>query len=61
MIAGVPDLVSYLSGICTLEPGDLLFTGTPAGVGDAQGRCLQAGQTIVSEIGGIGRLENRCI
>ncbi|MDP7551526.1 MAG: fumarylacetoacetate hydrolase family protein [Acidimicrobiales bacterium] len=61
MIAGVPDLVSYLSGICTLEPGDLLFTGTPAGVGDAQGRCLRVGQTVVSEIGGVGRLVNRCV
>tara|TARA_B100000315_G_scaffold253216_1_gene291568 strand:+ start:550 stop:1485 length:936 start_codon:yes stop_codon:yes gene_type:complete len=60
MIAGVPDLVSYLSGICTLYPGDLVFTGTPAGVGDAQGRCLRVGQTVVSEIEGVGRLENRC-
>jgi len=61
MIAGVPELVSYLSGICTLFPGDLVFTGTPAGVGDAQGRCLRAGQVVESQIGGVGRLVNHCV
>ena len=33
LIFGVPKLVSYLSSICTLSPGDLIFTGTPDGVG----------------------------
>ena len=33
MILPVPDIVSYLSGVFTLEPGDLIFTGTPEGVG----------------------------
>ena len=32
MIHDIPELVSYLSGCCTLEPGDVILTGTPAGV-----------------------------
>ena len=61
MILGVPGLVAYLSEVCTLEPGDLVFTGTPAGVGDPQGRCLEVGQLVESEIPGVGRLANRCV
>ncbi len=60
MITGVPELLAYVSGICTLEPGDLVFTGTPAGVGEAQGRWLTPGQTVESSIEGVGRLVNRC-
>ena len=61
MILGVPDLIAYLSEVCTLEPGDLVFTGTPAGVGAPQGRCLKVGQLVESEIPGVGRLANRCV
>lgn len=61
MIVGVRQLVAYLSGVCTLEPGDLVFTGTPAGVGDAQGRCLRRGQRIQSHIAGVGHMVNDCI
>ena len=57
---GVPGLVEFLSGVCTLEPGDLVFTGTPAGVGAAQGRCLRVGQSVESHIAGVGRLDNLC-
>ncbi|QYN22636.1 fumarylacetoacetate hydrolase family protein [Amycolatopsis sp. DSM 110486] len=56
----VPALVSYLSSILPLLPGDVIFTGTPAGVGmgrDPQ-RYLVPGTTLVSEIEGIGRLRN---
>ena len=60
MILGVPSLVAFLSGVCTLEPGDLVFTGTPAGVGAAQGRCLRVGQSVESHIAGVGRLDNLC-
>ncbi len=56
------DLVVYLSQILTLDPGDLIFTGTPGGVG--QGLVppvfLEAGQTVTSSIEGIGSLTNRC-
>jgi acylpyruvate hydrolase len=56
------DLVAYLSRILTLEPGDLIFTGTPAGVGQAlvPPVFLQAGQTVTSSIEGIGELVNTC-
>jgi acylpyruvate hydrolase len=56
------ELVSYLSHIVTLQPGDLIFTGTPAGVG--QGRVppvfLSEGQTVTSTIESIGSLVNHC-
>ncbi len=63
MIFGVPALVAYLSKWCTLEPGDLIFTGTPAGVGSTRDprRYLAAGEEIVSTIEGIGTMRNRCV
>lgn len=63
MIFSVTELVVYLSRYCTLEPGDLIFTGTPAGVGSVrEPRCyLEPGQEIVSSIEGIGSLRNRCV
>lgn len=61
LIFDVPTLIAYLSGICTLEPGDLIFTGTPSGVGAAQGRFLQPGDVITTEVEGIGSMTNRCV
>jgi len=61
LIFDVPHLISYLSGICTLEPGDLIFTGTPDGVGMARGRMLRDGDVIVSGAEVIGSLRNRCV
>ncbi|MGO9874732.1 MAG: fumarylacetoacetate hydrolase family protein [Acidimicrobiia bacterium] len=61
LIFTIPTLVSYLSSICTLYPGDLIFTGTPAGVGMARGRYLAAGEVIVSGADVIGELRNRCV
>jgi 2-keto-4-pentenoate hydratase/2-oxohepta-3-ene-1,7-dioic acid hydratase in catechol pathway len=60
LIFGVPRLVSYLSSICTLFPGDLIFTGTPDGVGMARGRFLAQGDEIVTTVEGVGELRNRC-
>lgn len=60
MIFDVPFLVSYLSDILTLQPGDLIFTGTPNGVGMALGETLKPGDVITSSIEGIGAMENRC-
>jgi 2-keto-4-pentenoate hydratase/2-oxohepta-3-ene-1,7-dioic acid hydratase in catechol pathway len=62
MIFGVPELVEFLSGLCTLAPGDLIFTGTPSGVGSTRSprRYLRDGDVIVSTIEGIGTLTNRC-
>lgn len=61
LIFGVPELISYLSSICTLSPGDLIFTGTPDGVGMARGRFLTPGDEIVTTVSGVGELHNRCI
>ncbi len=61
LIFSVPELIAYLSGICTLATGDLIFTGTPEGVGAASGVYLQPGDTITSTIEGIGTITNRCV
>ena len=57
----VAEIVSYLSSILTLYPGDLIFTGTPGGVGHAQGLYLKPGDVITSEIEGLGTMENPCV
>jgi 2-keto-4-pentenoate hydratase/2-oxohepta-3-ene-1,7-dioic acid hydratase in catechol pathway len=61
LIVDVPALIEYLSGILTLLPGDLIFTGTPSGVGMADGRFLAAGDVLESTIEGLGTLRNRCV
>lgn len=61
LIFTIPELVSYLSGICTLVPGDLIFTGTPSGVGGPRGRFLRDGEMLVSGAEVIGTLNNRCV
>jgi 2,4-didehydro-3-deoxy-L-rhamnonate hydrolase len=61
LIFSIPVLVEYLSSICTLEPGDLIFTGTPAGVGMGRGRFLAPGDVIDSGAEVIGALRNRCV
>ena len=61
LIFDVPDLISYLSGICTLEPGDLIFTGTPSGVGAVTQNFLKPGDVVVTTIEGIGTMTNRCV
>lgn len=63
LIFGVPKLVAYLAHVFTLTPGDLIFTGTPPGVG--MGRepqlWLKQGDQVICEIDGLGRLENPVI
>ena len=61
LIFSIPILVAYLSSICTLYPGDLIFTGTPSGVGMARGRYLAPGERIVSGADVIGELRNECV
>ena len=58
MIYPVADVVSFLSHIMTLEPGDCLATGTPAGVAVATGKFLQSGDTIECTIEKLGTLTN---
>lgn len=62
-IFSVAQLVSWLSGVCTLEPGDLIFTGTPLGVGYIREppRFLTAGDVLETEIAGIGTMRNVCV
>lgn len=61
LIFAVPELIAYLSSICTLEPGDVVFTGTPAGVGGPRGRFLRDGDVVESGAEVIGELRNRCV
>jgi 2-keto-4-pentenoate hydratase/2-oxohepta-3-ene-1,7-dioic acid hydratase in catechol pathway len=53
MTFSIPELISFLSGIMTLEPGDLIATGTPAGTAP-----LKHGDTVEVEIPGVGILSN---
>lgn len=53
MMFDVPTLISFISNVMTLEPGDIILTGTPAGVSP-----LQPGDTVQVEVEGIGVLEN---
>lgn len=56
MIWNVAELVADVSQHVTLKPGDMLFTGSPAGVGHASGTYLKVGDRIDAEISGLGRL-----
>jgi 2-keto-4-pentenoate hydratase/2-oxohepta-3-ene-1,7-dioic acid hydratase in catechol pathway len=53
MVFDIPTLVSYISGVMTLEPGDLVLTGTPEGVGT-----LAPGDVVEVEIAGVSRVSN---
>lgn len=61
MIFSTAELISFVSSIVPLVPGDIICTGTPAGVGMGRGRFLAAGDVMVAEIDGIGRLENAVV
>ena len=63
MIFGVYPLISYISKSITLEAGDLISTGTPAGVGVfmKQKKMLKPGDTVICEVENIGKLENKII
>lgn len=63
MIFPVAELIAHLSSVCTLHPGDLIFTGTPAGVGVGRDprRFLTPGNVVTSRIDGVGTLVQRCV
>ena len=63
LIFGVPQQIAYLSSIVQLLPGDVIFTGTPGGVGMARKPpvFLKAGDVIESELTGLSRITNRCV
>lgn len=60
-VFSVPELVALLSATVTLCPGDLIFTGTPAGVGQGRSpqRFLQPGDELVTHVDGIGEMRHR--
>jgi len=63
MIFPIDDLVARISAVCPLLPGDLIFTGTPAGVGNRRNppRYLRPGETLVSRVEGIGEIRQRFV
>jgi 2,4-diketo-3-deoxy-L-fuconate hydrolase len=61
LIFDIPYLIAYLSEIVTLKTGDIIFTGTPAGVGVIDGKYLRDGDMLTTSIEGLGTLRNRCV
>ncbi|GIE99991.1 fumarylacetoacetate hydrolase family protein [Paractinoplanes rishiriensis] len=63
MVFDVPALVAYLSSVCPLFPGDLIFTGTPPGVGMGRKppRYLEPGDILESRIDTLGTMRHRCV
>ena len=63
LIFNIPQIIAYLSQIMTLEPGDVIFTGTPPGVGMARKPpvFLKPGDTMDVSIEGLGTLTNHCV
>lgn len=60
MVFGIPEIIEYISSVFTLEPGDVISTGTPGGVGEARTppRWLRPGDHVVVRISGIPELHN---
>jgi 2-keto-4-pentenoate hydratase/2-oxohepta-3-ene-1,7-dioic acid hydratase in catechol pathway len=63
LIFSLPRLIAELSAVLPLLPGDVIFTGTPAGIGATRQppRFLQPGQLLETWIEGVGTMRNRCI
>jgi 2-keto-4-pentenoate hydratase/2-oxohepta-3-ene-1,7-dioic acid hydratase in catechol pathway len=63
MVFGVPELIARLSAVLPLLPGDLIFTGTPAGIGATRqpARFLRPGEVLSSYLEGVGTTANRLI
>jgi 2-keto-4-pentenoate hydratase/2-oxohepta-3-ene-1,7-dioic acid hydratase in catechol pathway len=61
MIYDIPTLIERLSNVVTLLPGDLIFTGTPSGIGNARSpkRFIRPDEVLTSSIEGIGTLVTR--
>ena len=63
LIFKIPELVEFLSSIMTLEPGDIVSTGTPSGVGFSYNppKWLKPGDEVVVRVQGLGELRNICV
>ena len=56
LIFGIPQIISFIAGVMTLFPGDVIATGTPGGIGE-----MQAGDVVEIRIEGIGTLRNTLV
>lgn len=61
LIFNVQDIIAYLSEIVTLNVGDIIFTGTPGGVGVMEGKFLKDGDILSTSIEGLGTMTNKCV
>ncbi|MCS5713148.1 fumarylacetoacetate hydrolase family protein [Herbiconiux sp. CPCC 205716] len=61
MIYDIYEQIAYLTQVMTLMPGDILATGTPAGIGAPTGNFLKVGDVVRAEIEGLGAIENRVV
>jgi 2-keto-4-pentenoate hydratase/2-oxohepta-3-ene-1,7-dioic acid hydratase in catechol pathway len=63
MIFKIPETIEFLSSILTLEPGDVILTGTPSGVGFSYRppKWLTPGAEVVVQVEGLGELRNICV
>ena len=61
MVCSVAELIAAASEVATLEPGDVIATGTPAGVGAGRGLYLRPGDVVRTSIDGLGTLENTVV
>jgi acylpyruvate hydrolase len=63
LIFKIPETIEFLSSVMTLEAGDVVLTGTPAGVGFSRRppRWLTPGDEVVVRIEGLGELRNTCV
>ena len=59
MVFDVPKIIEHVTSRLTLDPGDIISTGTPSGVGVARERTMQRGDVVRVQVEGIGHLENR--
>jgi 2-keto-4-pentenoate hydratase/2-oxohepta-3-ene-1,7-dioic acid hydratase in catechol pathway len=61
MVYDIYEQIAYLTQVFTLMPGDILATGTPAGIGAMTGNFLKVGDVVRAEIDGLGAIENRVV
>ncbi len=61
LVFNIAEQIEYISRRLTLRPGDVIATGTPAGVGRPRGIFLKPGDTVRLEIGGVGTMENKVV
>ncbi len=61
LIFSIPKLISYLSRITTLQTGDVIFSGTPEGVGMMQGKLLKDGDVVTTTVDLVGTMTNKCV